>query len=75
MAVLILHTEQIPCPWPTIEARLAGWGPDLEFVSQREDSRTYQLNLADQGQPITALLELQTLLAHEEVHFFIDLKS
>ncbi len=75
MALLTLEADQSPCPWPTIEQRLASWLPGLEIISSSEAKRSYQLSLPDQDQPIPLLIGLQTLLAHEGVHFFIDLKS
>ncbi len=74
MALLTLEAGQIPCHWPAIEDTLAGWLPDLEIISRTEAKRTYQLNLADHGQPIPLLKKLQALLGHEDVHFFVDLR-
>jgi hypothetical protein len=75
MALLTLETEHIPCHWPAIEDTLARCLPGLKPVSQSEAKRTYQLNLADQDQPIPLFQELQTLLCHGDINFFIDLRS
>ncbi len=74
MARLTLETEQFPCPWPTIEAKLGRCLSNMERVSQDQDKRSYRLRLPEQDEPLIALLqELQALLAPEDLHFFIDL--
>lgn len=75
MALLTLEAEESPDCWSTIEYKLAGWRSDLELISQTKDKRTYRLNLLGHGQPIPLFKKLQTLLATEEIHFFIDLQS
>ncbi len=75
MALLTLQREAAASSWPDLEEKLARWGAELTLVEQSAESRTYQGDLASQGQPLTILMELQTLLADQEVHFFLDLKS
>lgn len=75
MALLTLQRESAASSWPDLEEKLAGWGAELALVEQSQESRTYQGDLAHQGQILPILMELQNLLAGQEVHFFLDLKS
>lgn len=73
MALLTLEAEQAPCCWSAVEKKLACWPVDTEPLTEAEDKRTYRLNLPDHGH-IALFEELQSLLVHEGVHLFIDLK-
>ncbi|MDR9501384.1 MAG: hypothetical protein RI601_06270 [Desulfurivibrionaceae bacterium] len=75
MALLTLQRESAASSWPNLEEKLADWGAELALVEQSQESRTYQGELAPQGQLLPILMELQDLLAGQEVHFFLDLKS
>lgn len=75
MALLTLQRESAASSWPDLEEKLAGWGAEMALVEQSQESRTYQGDLAQQGQLLPTLMALQTLLTGQEVHFFLDLKS
>ncbi|MBU0682267.1 MAG: hypothetical protein KKD73_12695 [Proteobacteria bacterium] len=75
MATLTLETELVPCDWSAIEHKLAGLLLAMKIISQSEDKRVYLFNFPAHNQPILLLKEMQGLLAHEEIHFFVDLKS
>lgn len=77
MALLTLQRESAASSWPDLEEKLAGWGAELALVEQSAESRTYTYkgDMAHQGQLLPTLMELQHLLAGQEIHFFLDLKS
>ncbi|MEN8257274.1 MAG: hypothetical protein ABFS09_05365 [Thermodesulfobacteriota bacterium] len=74
MALLTLGSDQTLDNWSALEDKLANWLPGLAPASQTKDTRTYRLDFPEQDQPIPLLQKLQSLLAEENVHFFIDLK-
>jgi hypothetical protein len=75
MATLTLETERSPCNWSAIEHALAGLLLELRIISESEAKRMYFVDFPAYNQPILLLKEMQALLAHEDVHFFVDVKS